>query len=136
MGIRLPRRSRAAGAVDRQWIAAGMLAALLAAGPAAGVRAEGRWRPLDHHAVVMNGELVGSAFLLDDGLAVTNRHVARGLRPGGTVVLLASGAGGGRAAGRLIAVSPRMDLALIEVPAGFIPAVGARGCARRWRGWR
>ena len=59
-----------------------------------------------------------------------------GLRPGGTVVLLASGAGGGRAAGRLIAVSPRMDLALIEVPAGFIPAVGAEDAPADAPGWR
>ena len=110
----------------RRWVVAGVLAALVGAGPA---RAEAGWRPIDHHAVVLNGELVGSAFLLEDGLAVTNGHVVRGLRPGGRVVLLASGAGGGEADGRLIAVSPRMDLALIAVRRGFIPEVGAADAA-------
>ncbi len=107
-----------------RWIAKGLVVALLAAGPAE-MRAEGRWRPLDHHAVVLNGDLVGSAFLLDDDLAVTNRHVVRSLRPGAVVLLLASGAGGGQAEARVIAISPRMDLALLRVPRGFIPKVAA-----------
>ena len=105
-----------------RWCAAAAVTALLAARPA-GACVDACLRPIDHHAVVLNGGVIGSAFLLGDDLAVTNRHVVRGLRPGGVVVLLASGAGGGRAEGRLIAVSPRMDLALLRVPEGFVPAV-------------
>ena len=95
-----------------RWCAVAAVTALLAARPAGACVGE-CWRALDHHAVVLNGKLIGSAFLLGRDLAITNRHVVRGLRPGGAVVLLASGAGGGRVEGRLIAVSPRMDLALL-----------------------
>jgi putative serine protease PepD len=124
MGNRWGRARRAVGARLGRWCATATVA-VVAAGLAGEVRGGGRGTPLDHHAVVLNGDLVGSAFLIDDRLAVTNRHVVRGLRPGGEVVLIASGAGGGSAEGRLIAVSPRMDLALIEAPAGLIPEVGA-----------
>jgi S1-C subfamily serine protease len=92
---------------------------LLAAGAAAEARAG---EPLEHHAVVLNGDLVGSGFLIEEGLAVTNRHVVRGLGPGATVELLPAWAGE-RALGRVIAVSSRMDLAVLAVPAGFVPAV-------------
>ena len=115
MGWRRGGAGGASGARLVGWIA---VALALAAGPASAGE-----RSLEHHAVVLNGRLVGSAFLLEAGLAVTNRHVVRGLRPGAAVVLLASGAGRRRAEGRLVAVSPRMDLALIAVPAGFVPPV-------------
>jgi len=105
--------------------------ALVAFGPAAEMRAEGRLGALDHHAVVLNGEIVGSAFVVDGDVAVTNRHVVRGLRPGDMVVLLGSRAGGGSAEGRVIAVSPRMDLALLRVPPGFLPAVGREDAPER-----
>ena len=39
-------------------------------------------RPLAYHATVYNGELVGSAFALAPGIAVTNGHVVEGLAPG------------------------------------------------------
>ncbi len=106
-----------------RWIATGLVVTLMAAGPAFQMRAEARLRPLDQHAVVLNGNIVGSAFLIADGVAVTNRHVIGDLPPGATVTLLASGHGRARAEGRVIALSPRMDLALLEVPHGFLPQV-------------
>ena len=110
-----------------RWIVAAMAAAALAV-PSSSMRAEGRLRPLDQHAAVLNQGIVGSAFLLSDRLAVTNRHVVAGLSPGDTVELVAAD-GRVRAAGRLLAVSPRMDLALLEAPAGFLPPVPAADAA-------
>ncbi|HET9067437.1 MAG TPA: serine protease [Amaricoccus sp.] len=110
------------GRAVRAWrgaVAAALLAALPVAAGAAG--------PAEHHAVVLNGDLVGSAFLIEEGVAVTNRHVVRGLGKGGAVTLL--GPGDGRTEGWLIAVSPRMDLALLAVPTGFLPAVVAVNAA-------
>jgi S1-C subfamily serine protease len=95
--------------------------ALLALGVTGLARAESGLHPLDYHAMVANGRVVGSAFMIEDGVAVTNRHVVTGLRPGGAVVLIASGPGRKRAEGRLIAISPRMDLAVLAVPRGFLP---------------
>jgi S1-C subfamily serine protease len=95
--------------------------ALLALGVTGLARAENGRHPLDYHAMVANGRVVGSAFMIDDGVAVTNRHVVTGLRPGGAVVLIASGGKRTRAEGRLIAVSSRMDLAVLAVPRGFLP---------------
>jgi S1-C subfamily serine protease len=82
-------------------------------------------RPLDHHATVLNGRITGSAFEIADGLAVTNAHVVHGLAPGATVGLVGSGRGSVRAVGRLVAVSPHMDLAVLSVPPGFLPSVAA-----------
>jgi S1-C subfamily serine protease len=105
------------------WIVAAA-AALALAVPSSSMRADVRLRPLDQHAAVLNQGIVGSAFLLSDRLAVTNRHVVAGLGPGDTVELVAAD-GRRRAPGRLLAVSPRMDLALLEAPAGFLPPVPA-----------
>lgn len=80
-------------------------------------------RALGLHATVLNGELVGSAFALAPGVAVTNAHVVSGLAPGSRVDLLPTAAEGGRVAGRVLAISHAMDLAVLEVPAGAIAAV-------------
>lgn len=84
-----------------------------------------RFRPLDLHATVVNGRTIGSAFLLERGLAVTNAHVVRGRRAGETVQLVASGGRGGRTTGEILAISTRMDLALIRVSDGFLPVAPA-----------
>lgn len=89
-------------------------------------RAEAARRPLDYHAVVENGPLVGSTFVIDDGVAVTNRHVVAGLVPGDYVRLTASTGAAPVAFGRLLAVSRRMDMALLAVPEGFLPVVPRR----------
>lgn len=81
---------------------------------------------LDYHATVLNGRVVGSAFLLAKGLAVTNRHVVRDLQPGGAVTLVASGGSGQRTRAMLVAVSTRMDLALLRVEPGFLRRIASR----------
>lgn len=91
--------------------------------PAAEMRAAARLRPLDRHAVVLNGAVVGSAFAIAEGIAVTNRHVVQGLRPGGRVRLLASGPGHAVVPGEVLALSPRMDLAVLAVPPGVLPVM-------------
>ena len=115
-------RRRAVGARQACRIAAAILAAFVAAAPA-GTRAEGGSHPLRHHAAVLNGRLVGSAFAISDGLAVTNRHVVEGLHRGDAVTLIASGGDRAAVEARLAAVSPRMDLAVLRVPPGFLAPV-------------
>lgn len=113
---------RARGARLGRW--AGFLLLLSSfATPGAEMRAAGAGRALDAHAVVLNGAIVGSSFALADGIAVTNRHVLRGLAPGARVRLL--GPGHGVAAGTVLALSPRMDLAVLAIPAGLLPVVPA-----------
>ena len=112
----------AIGAGPRWWLAAAMVLLAWAPVPAgAGL--------LDRHAAVLNGERIGSAFALDDGLAVTNRHVVQGLRPGDAVALSGSGPGRPQAIARVLAVSPRMDLAVLAVPPGFLPAAFGEAAA-------
>lgn len=122
MGHRWETGRRAFGAwLGRSIVAA--LAAAVVAWPAAGGRASPPLRPLDGHATVLNGAVVGSAFAIADGIAVTNRHVVAGLQPGDAVVFIASRPGGARAEARLLAVSPRMDLAVLHIPSGLVPVV-------------
>lgn len=98
-------------------------AAALAAGLLGGAEARPPARPLDHHAVVLNGGLIGSAFPIGTELALTNAHVVRGRRAGQEVMLSIEGRG--LLPARLIAVSRRMDLALLEIPEGaLVPASG------------
>ncbi len=123
MGYRWGAGRRAVGAWPGRWIAGALAVALVVAGPALGMR--GGAHPRDTHAVVLNGTVVGSAFALAAGIAVTNRHVVAGLGPGDPVLLIASRDGGGRAEGRVLAVSPRMDLAVLQVPPGLLPVVPA-----------
>jgi S1-C subfamily serine protease len=82
-------------------------------------------RAIRHHAVVLNGESVGSSFALSDTIAVTNAHVVEGRSPGERVDLIASGNGDRRADGWVIAISRRMDVAVLSVPHGFLPPVSA-----------
>jgi S1-C subfamily serine protease len=105
-----------------------LLLALLAV-PAMEMRAAASLRPLDRHAVVVNGSIVGSAFAIAEGVAVTNRHVVQGLRPGARVRLLASGPGHAVTAATVLALSPRMDLAVLAVPKGLLPVVPAAPAA-------
>ena len=72
---------------------------------------------LARQAVVLNGELVGSGFALSERVAVTNRHVVRGLRPGDPVELVH---GAERVTAELVAVSGRMDLAILALPPGVL----------------
>lgn len=128
------RRSVAgAGGGPRRWgstILALAVAAALSAGIWAGANARSGMRALDHHAAVLNGSIVGSAFLIGPDLALTNAHVVEGLGPGGRVTLFSEGR---RASGtaRVIAVSRRMDLALLRAPTDFAPAVRAEDAAAR-----
>lgn len=131
MGIRgLAHR---AGSAARAWgttlIALAALGAV-ALGLVAGAQARQVARALDHHAAVLNGRIVGSTFLIGPDLALTNAHVVEGLRPGATVTLV-SGSRRAFAPARVIAVSRRMDLALLRVPAGFLPVVSAEDAPRR-----
>jgi S1-C subfamily serine protease len=100
----------------------GIVAALAAGVPAA------EESSLAYHAVVRNGGVMGSGFLIGEGLAVTNRHVVAGLRPGGAVWLFA---GGRSVAARLAAVSPHMDLAVLRLAPGFLPVVAGEDAPGR-----
>jgi len=78
---------------------------------------------LQHHATVLHGTVVGSAFAVADGIAVTNAHVVRGLHPGAGLDIVATAHPGRRGVARLVAASRRMDVAVLAVPRGFLPAV-------------
>ena len=78
---------------------------------------------LDYHASVHNGSVTGSAFAVAEGIAVTNAHVVRGRAPGATVQLVSSAPNGTSVVGRILAVSSRMDVAVLRIPAGFLPVV-------------
>jgi S1-C subfamily serine protease len=125
--------ARGAGFAERRRGTALLALATLAAvalSLVAGAQAKQAPRALDHHAAVLNGRIVGSAFLIEPDLALTNAHVVEGLRLGATVTLVS----GGRrtsASARVIAVSQRMDLALLRPPAGFLPAVSVENAPRR-----
>ncbi len=122
------RRALIARLVRGLGLAAGI--ALLALGvPAEQMRAAGRIHALDLHSIVLNHGIVGSAFLLSDRIAATNRHVVVGLVPGDAVDLVASSGRHARVRARLIAISSRMDLALLQVPPGFLPPVPAAAAA-------
>lgn len=84
-------------------------------------------RAIEYHATVLNGRVVGSAFLIREGVAVTNSHVLRGRVPGDHVTLVTSAHG--RVPARITAISSRMDLAVLDVPGGvmtIVPTGGAR----------
>lgn len=102
------------------------------AGGEASAQAGAALRPLDFHATVLNGGTIGSAFMIADGIAVTNAHVVNGLKAGGSVTLVASGGGERRTLAKIIGVSPRMDLAVLQLPRDFKPKVsGADAEAHR-----
>lgn len=79
---------------------------------------------LPPYATVITPRLVGSAFKVAPGLAVTAAHVVEGLPPGARVTLRRGPSGGPTVSARLVGLSPTMDLAVLEVPAGFLPAIG------------
>lgn len=90
-----------------------------AAGSFAGER-----RALDHHATVLNGRLVGSAFQLSEGIAITNAHVVKGKRPGANVRIIPSHGSSAGIDVPVLAVSTRMDMAILGVPKDFLTTVG------------
>lgn len=70
-----------------------------------------------YHWTVMSAQTSGSGFAVAQGIVATNAHVVRGLAVGKRVRLLAPAPQRHRVRGRLLAVSPNMDLALIAVSA-------------------
>lgn len=108
----------------------GMLFSVFIAGMAGamcgwpGVAFSGEGRTLDHHATVLNGRLVGSAFQLSKGIAVTNAHVVRGQKPGDRVRLIPSRGNGGPVDVPVLAISSRMDMAVLAIPDGLLKTVG------------
>lgn len=87
-------------------------------------------KPRAFHASVINGDLLGSAYMIDHGLAVTNAHVVAGREIGGQVVVVT--ASGQRLPARIKALSTRMDLAVLSVARnlGTIARPAPRGIRR------
>lgn len=115
---------RASIARAARWAGYLLLVVLLVM-PADRMRAAASLRAIDRHAVVLNGRTVGSAFAISDGVVVTNRHVVKGLLPGARVRLLVPGRGRTVMTGNVLALSSRMDLAVLRVAGGVLPVVGA-----------
>jgi S1-C subfamily serine protease len=102
----------------------GALTAAGLAAPAAAEEAAAARAALDFHATVISGKVTGSGFLIADGIAVTNAHVLGQAGPGREVTLVhRSGRETRNIRGRVLAVSPRMDLAVLAVPPGVMPVV-------------
>lgn len=78
------------------------------------------------HATLANGVVLGSAFYIDHDVVATNAHVVAGLSPGAVVTLSAGPAPQRSVSARLLAVSARMDLAILRAPAGFLPVAPRR----------
>ena len=78
-----------------------------------------QFRGLQYHATVINGNIIGSAFMIFDGLIVTNAHVVKGRRPGDRLVLSSQKRVSQSA--KVLAISKRMDLAILQVSREFIP---------------
>jgi S1-C subfamily serine protease len=127
-----------AGWVRRLRATCAMALTLVAAGIAAGkydsAEASGRSQPLDYHATVVNGPITGSSFQIADGIVLTNAHVVGSARPGSEMFLLVDdGRRRMRARARVLAVSSRMDVALLKVASGLLP-VAPRADAPLGRG--
>lgn len=120
MGVRRDVGVRRGVCLRRLAVTVATLLLLIDAGAEAGAAERRPARPLEHHATVYNGELVGSAFALAPGLAITNAHVVEGLEAGSSLALVASAGSQHRVPGRVIAVSRRMDLAVLAVPDDFL----------------
>lgn len=122
------RRLRHGSATALALVAAGMANAIVATplaglvGPAA-ADVRPRPGPLAHHATIVNGNITGSGFAIAEGLVVTNAHVVAGRRPGDRVGLIASAGPSRRGEGEVLALSQRMDLAILRVAPGFLPLV-------------
>ncbi|MFN3450038.1 MAG: trypsin-like peptidase domain-containing protein [Roseococcus sp.] len=75
-----------------------------------------------------HGVPVGAAVAVGEGRLLTNAHV---LRQAGGELRLRRGDDGESAPARVVAVSPRLDLAVLEAPPGFLrPAALAEGGVR------
>lgn len=96
--------------------------------PPAEAVAAGHNLPL--HATVITSRLIGSAFEIAPGLAVTAAHVVEGMPAGSRVILRRGPSGGPTVSARLLGLSATMDLAVLEVPLGFLPTIG-RGTVGR-----
>lgn len=81
-----------------------------------------------YHATVVNGNQLGSSFELQSGLVATNAHVVAGKRVGASVQLFVSGRQK-PVRGVVLAISQRMDLALLQVPPGTLATPRSRGSA-------
>ncbi|WP_299916072.1 serine protease [uncultured Roseobacter sp.] len=108
-----------------------MLVALLLFALGRGAEAAEPPRSLSYHATLLNGAITGSAFMIADGVAVTNAHVLGRRGIGEVVTLLAPGKPRGTA--RILAISPRMDLAILSIDPDLLPVAPA-GRARDARG--
>lgn len=76
-----------------------------------------------YHASIVNGDVLGSAFLIEGGVAVTNAHVVAGRRVGQRVILI--GPSGRRIQARIEAFSRQMDLAVLSVRGAMLRIVPA-----------
>lgn len=78
-----------------------------------------------YHATVVNGNQLGSSFELQAGLVATNAHVLAGKRVGTSVRLVVPGRQT-YVSGVVVAISQRMDLALLQVPPGVLATPRSR----------
>lgn len=128
MGVR--RGVGGAGMAMRPWwailTALAMGLALLAA-LGGDARARPVPRPLDYHAMVLNGRVVGSAFMIAEAVGVTNAHVLRGRRVGDKITLVPSDPSRDPVLARIRAISARMDVAVLDLPPDLLPLVPAVG---------
>jgi S1-C subfamily serine protease len=99
-------------------------------GPETGTAEASEPHALAHHAAVVNGRIVGSTFLIAPDLALTNAHVVEGLSPGAYVTLVDADRGVSAPA-EVLAISARMDLALLRPPTGFTAVVSRADAPRR-----
>lgn len=93
----------------------------LFAGMGNDARARPAPRPLDYHAMVLNGRVVGSAFMIAEAVGVTNAHVLRGRRAGDKITLVPSDPGRAPVLARIRAISARMDVAVLDLPPDLLP---------------
>jgi S1-C subfamily serine protease len=77
---------------------------------------------LEFHATVLNGQTLGSAFMICEGVAITNAHVVRPLIAGDAITLFAQD-GVRSTDARIDVLSDRMDLAVLSVEPGFLPVL-------------
>lgn len=104
----------------RTWVFGVALAFFLCLGLHPGHGAEPATKRV-YHASVLNGAILGSAFMITDGLVVTNAHVLAGRPTGDTVTLIAPS--GRRVTAHIEAVSTQMDLAVMTLKGRHLPVV-------------
>jgi S1-C subfamily serine protease len=78
-------------------------------------------QPLAYQATVTNGRVTGSGFLVTQDLAITNAHVLNGRRPGEYVTLRVPQGSGRSIPARIVSVSSRIDLAVLQVANASLP---------------